>query len=47
VLLRANTTKQSAVEYRQHGVSINAIAPGAIMTEMVKGSLIQIACQAG
>jgi hypothetical protein len=29
------------------GVSINAIAPGAIMTEMVKGSVIQIAGEAG
>jgi NAD(P)-dependent dehydrogenase (short-subunit alcohol dehydrogenase family) len=41
------TWRQSAVEYGQHGVSINAIAPGAIMTEMVKGSLIQIAGEAG
>ena len=36
-------TQQTAVESGQHGVSINAIAPGAIMTETVKGSLIQIA----
>ncbi|MBV9418021.1 MAG: hypothetical protein JO363_23755 [Solirubrobacterales bacterium] len=28
-------------------MSINAIAPGAIMTEMVKGSLIQIAGEVG
>ena len=28
-------------------MSINAIAPGAIMTEMVKESLIQIAGEAG
>jgi Enoyl-(Acyl carrier protein) reductase len=41
------TWRQSAVDYGQHGVSINAIAPGAIMTEMVKGSLIQIAGEAG
>jgi NAD(P)-dependent dehydrogenase (short-subunit alcohol dehydrogenase family) len=43
----AGMTKQTAVEYGQHGVSINAIAPGAIMTEMVKGSLIQIAGEDG
>jgi NAD(P)-dependent dehydrogenase (short-subunit alcohol dehydrogenase family) len=43
----AGMTKQTAVEYGQHGVSINAIAPGAIMTEMVKGSLIQIAGEEG
>jgi hypothetical protein len=36
-------TKNSAIEYGQFGVSINAIAPGAIMTAMVEGSLKQMA----
>jgi NAD(P)-dependent dehydrogenase (short-subunit alcohol dehydrogenase family) len=35
-------TRNSAVEYGQHGISINAIAPGAIMTAMVENSLKQI-----
>ncbi|MGN7479028.1 SDR family oxidoreductase [Solibacillus silvestris] len=35
-------TRNSAVEYGQYGVSIKAIAPGAIMTPMVEGSLRQI-----
>ncbi|MCG1008507.1 glucose 1-dehydrogenase [Salinicoccus sp. ID82-1] len=35
-------TRNSAVEYGEFGVSINAIAPGAIMTAMVEGSLRQI-----
>jgi len=35
-------TRNSAVEYGQFGISINAIAPGAIMTPMVEGSLKQI-----
>lgn len=35
-------TRNSAVEYGEHGISINAIAPGAIMTAMVEGSLKQI-----
>lgn len=35
-------TRNSAVEYGQYGVQINAIAPGAIMTAMVEGSLRQI-----
>ncbi|MCX7285515.1 MAG: glucose 1-dehydrogenase [Novosphingobium sp.] len=35
-------TRNSAVEYGVHGVQINAIAPGAIMTAMVEGSLRQI-----
>ncbi|WP_156291398.1 glucose 1-dehydrogenase [Oceanobacillus salinisoli] len=35
-------TRNSAIEYGQFGVSINAIAPGAIMTPMVEGSLKQI-----
>ena len=36
-------TRNSGIEYGQFGVSINAIAPGAIMTPMVEGSLKQIA----
>jgi len=36
-------TRNSAVEYGQYGIQINAIAPGAIMTPMVEGSLRQIA----
>jgi NAD(P)-dependent dehydrogenase (short-subunit alcohol dehydrogenase family) len=43
----AGMTKQAAVEYGQYGVRINAIAPGAIMTDMVRGSLIQIAGEEG
>jgi NAD(P)-dependent dehydrogenase (short-subunit alcohol dehydrogenase family) len=43
----AGMTKQAAIEYGQYGVSINAVAPGAIMTDMVKGSLIQIAGEDG
>ena len=35
-------TRNSGIEYGQYGVSINAIAPGAIMTPMVEGSLKQI-----
>ena len=35
-------TRNSAVEYGQFGISINAIAPGAIMTPMVERSLKQI-----
>lgn len=35
-------TRNSAIEYGQYGVQINAIAPGAIMTPMVEGSLKQI-----
>lgn len=35
-------TRNSAVEYGQHGIQINAIAPGAIMTPMVEGSLRQM-----
>ena len=35
-------TRNSAREYGQYGICINAIAPGAIMTEMVKNSLKQI-----
>jgi len=36
-------TRNSAVEYGQYGIQINAIAPGAIMTPMVEGSLRQAA----
>ncbi len=36
-------TRNSAVEYGQYGIQINAIAPGAIMNAMVEGSLRQIA----
>lgn len=35
-------TRNSAVEYGQYDVRINAVAPGAIMTPMVEGSLKQI-----
>lgn len=35
-------TRNSAVEYGQKGVVINAIAPGAILTPMVEGSLRQM-----
>ncbi|MFD2628128.1 glucose 1-dehydrogenase [Oceanobacillus kapialis] len=35
-------TKNSAIEYGQYGVSVKAIAPGAIMTPMVEGSLKQM-----
>jgi len=40
-------TKDAAIEYGQYGVSINAIAPGAFMTSMVKNSLIQMAGEDG
>lgn len=35
-------TRNSGIEYGQYGISINAIAPGAIMTPMVEGSLKQL-----
>jgi len=35
-------TRNSAVEYGQFGISINAIAPGAIWTPMVEASMRQI-----
>lgn len=35
-------TRNSAIEYGQFGISINAVAPGAIMTPMIEGSLKQI-----
>lgn len=36
-------TRNSAVEYGHFGITINAIAPGAIMTDMVEHSLRQMA----
>ncbi|WP_341201197.1 SDR family oxidoreductase [Planomicrobium okeanokoites] len=36
-------TRNSGIEYGEFGISINAIAPGAIMTPMVEGSLKQMA----
>lgn len=36
-------TRNSAVEYAKFGITINAIAPGAIMTPMVENSLRQMA----
>lgn len=35
-------TRNSAVEYGQFGVRVNAVAPGATLTPMVEGSLRQI-----
>lgn len=35
-------TRNSAIEYGRYGIQVNAIAPGAIMTPMVEGSLKQI-----
>lgn len=35
-------TRNSAIEYGQFGISVKAIAPGAIMTPMVEGSLRQM-----
>lgn len=35
-------TRNSGIEYGQYGININAIAPGAIMTPMVEGSLKQM-----
>ncbi|KAB2330315.1 SDR family oxidoreductase [Bacillus mesophilum] len=35
-------TKNSGIEYGQYGVTVKAIAPGAIMTPMVEGSLKQM-----
>lgn len=40
-------TRNSAIEYGQYGISIKAIAPGAIMTPMVVGSLKQIGGEDG
>jgi len=35
-------SKQAAIEYATHGITVNAIAPGAIFTEMVAGAFKQI-----
>lgn len=35
-------TRNSGIEYGEFGININAIAPGAIMTDMVEGSLKQM-----
>ena len=35
-------TRNSAVEYGQYGIRINAIAPGAIWTPMVENSMKQL-----
>ena len=35
-------TRNAGVEYGQYGIRINAVAPGAIMTPMVEGSLRQM-----
>ncbi len=35
-------TRNSGIEYGQYGISIKAIAPGAIMTPMVEASLKQM-----
>ena len=35
-------TKNSAIEYGQYGIRVNAIAPGAILTPMVENSLKQM-----
>jgi NAD(P)-dependent dehydrogenase (short-subunit alcohol dehydrogenase family) len=40
-------TKVAAIESGVHGVRVNAIAPGVIMTEMVKGAFVQIAGEDG
>jgi NAD(P)-dependent dehydrogenase (short-subunit alcohol dehydrogenase family) len=40
-------TKNGAAEYGEFGVRVNAIAPGAIMTEMIKESLVQIGGEDG
>lgn len=36
-------TRNAAVEYAESGITINAVAPGAIMTPMVEGALRQVA----
>ena len=35
-------TRNSAIEYGEHGVRVNAIAPGAIWTPMVENSMKQL-----
>lgn len=35
-------TRNSAIEYGEHGIRINAIAPGAIWTPMVEASMKQV-----
>lgn len=35
-------TRNSAIEYGQYNININAVAPGAFMTAMVEGSLRQM-----
>jgi len=43
----AGVTRAAAIEYGQYGISVNAVAPGAIMTDMIRGSLIQIGGEDG
>lgn len=43
----AGMTKAAAIEYGQYGISINAISPGIIMSEMVKQTFKQIAGEDG
>lgn len=40
-------TKTGAAEYGEFGVRVNAIAPGAIMTEMIRESLVQLGGEDG
>jgi NAD(P)-dependent dehydrogenase (short-subunit alcohol dehydrogenase family) len=40
-------TKVAALENGVHGIRVNAIAPGVIMTEMVKGAFVQIGGEEG